>query len=277
MEHASTTQTTTPSVADISCTVLGIWRLGRSLFQGETSELSLAQPADAAGSPRWDYVIKRAVGRTAELEGRQQVRRFIAAATATAHPNLVPVLDGSASSSSPFVVMPRLEGVTMARMMATHAGQPLPVALWLIRQTAQGLHALHQAGWVHGDVKPANVIVGDKGHVTVIDLSFAAEVHTPLGPVFRGSPEYAAPEQLEGRMAALPAMDVFALGRLLWEWLTHIDSVDPLLLDPVATLVEGMLDGDPSRRPTAEAVTKELLRLEIDSLGCHLGPSRRAA
>lgn len=277
MELASATQTSIPNTAAPHGPVLGIWRLGRPIFQGDASEVSLAQPADAADSPRWDYVIKRAVGRNAESEGRQQTRRFIAAATATAHPNLIPVLDGSASSATPFVVMPRMEGATMARMMATHASQPLPVALWLIRQTAQGLHALHQAGWVHGDVKPANVIVGGNGHATLIDLSFAAQVHTPLGSVFRGSPGYAAPEQLEGRMAALPAMDVFALGRMLWEWLTNLDPVDPSLLDPVAAVVEAMLDADPARRPTAETVTKELLRLEIDSLGFHLGPSRSAA
>ena len=46
---------------------------------------------------------------------------------------------------------------------------PLPVALWLVRQIAQGLEALHASGWVHGDVKPENAIVGSRGHVTLVD------------------------------------------------------------------------------------------------------------
>ncbi len=274
MGIASSTQSASPEYRPA---VLGIWRLGKVLHRSESAELTLAQPADAEGSPRWDYVIKRAVGPQAALEGRQQVSRFIAAATSTTHPNLAAVLDGSVSAASPFVVMPKLEGRTMERMLAHHDSQPLPVALWLVRQTAQGLAALHEAGWVHGDVKPANLIVGGTGHVTLIDFSFAAQVHTPFGPVFRGTPEYAAPELIEGRLAALPAMDVFALGRVLWRWLTYLDPVDETMLEPVAALVEAMIDPAAEQRPAAEQVVGELLRMEIETLGCHIGPGTRAA
>lgn len=265
------------SAAEYRPGVLGIWRLGQMLHRSETAELTLAQPADAHGSPRWDYVIKRAVGPQVELEGRQQVSRFIAAATSVSHPNLAAVLDGSVSAAAPYLVMPRLEGRTMGRMLADHDCQPLAVALWLVRQTAQGLASLHSAGWVHGDLKPANLIVGETGHVTLIDLSFASPSHTPFGPVFRGTPDYAAPELLEGRLAALPAMDLFALGRVLWRWLTNLQPVEEQLLEPVAGLVESMVDPTPERRPTAAQVASELLRLEIETLGSHIGPGKRAA
>lgn len=260
--------------------VLGIWRLGQVWHRSETAELALAQPADAAGSPRWDYVLKRATGAAADLEGRQQISRFIAAATAVSHPNLVAVLDGSDTGVAPYLVMPRLEGSTMAAMLGGGERQPLPVALWLVRQTAQALAALHHAGWVHGDVKPDNVVVGSNGHVTVIDLGFAARVHTPFGPIFRGTPDYASPELVEGRMAALPAMDVFALGRVLWQWMIHLGASDEGSLRPVAELVEAMLAEQPEERPTAERIATQLLQLEIESLGGHIGPSgsrRRAA
>ena len=48
------------------------------------------------------------------------------------------------------------------------------------------LDALHDAGWVHGDVKPENAIVGTSGHVTLIDLGFASRIHTLAGHHYRG-------------------------------------------------------------------------------------------
>lgn len=261
--------------------ILGIWRLGPTVHRSKMAELSIAQPADAAGSPRWDYVVKRAIGDEGDCEPRHQINRFTAAATAASHPNLIAVLDGSVSGPSPHVVMPRVEGATMQRHLDHHDAQPLPVALWMVRQVAQGLEALHSTGWIHGDVKPANVMVGSRGHVTLIDLGFAAQIHSPLGALFRGTPAYAAPELIEGNTAALPAMDIFALGRLLWQSLTRIEPASEQQLEAVAELVEAMVAEKPSERPEAGSVKRRLLQLEIESLGCHLGPGggyrRRAA
>ncbi len=157
--------------------------------------------------------------------------------------------------------------------------KPLPVALWLVRQVAQALSAVHAAGWIHGDVKPENVIVGSGGHVTLIDLGFAAQIHTVNGSQFRGTPDYAAPELLSGNMAALPAADMFSLGRMLWHWLTQVQTDKEKSLEPVAELVERLVTNDPGERPVADAVTRQLLRLEINTLGQHFDPvtSRKAA
>lgn len=160
-------------------------------------------------------------------------------------------------------------------LLLSDGNQPLPVALWMVRQIAQAVTALHAGGWVHGDIKPANVVVGQAGHATLVDLSFATKMHTPFGPVFRGTPDYASPELIAGDVAALPAMDVFAMGRVLWQWLTRVQPVSDLLLEPVADLVGQMLAPDPADRPSADAVAAELLRLEIDTLGCHIGPAPR--
>lgn len=258
--------------------ILGIWRLGHTLHRSLTAELSLAQPADAIGSPRWDYVIKRAVGN--EAESRQQISQFVAAASGIVHPNLVAVLDASSAGSVPYLVMPRLEGETMQWHLTSTNPKPLPVALWLARQIAQALDALHSAGWVHGDVKPENVIVGSRGHVTLVDLGFATRVHTIAGHKFRGTPAYAAPESMLGNHAAMPAMDLFSLGRIVWQWLTKIQTVSRTLIEPVADLVEVMVAEAPAKRPSAKQVAKQLLKLEIESLGRHIGPEagrRRAA
>ncbi len=262
---------------DIMPEIVGIWRIGESLHQSSTATLSLAQPADAAGSPRWDYVIKRAAGERGELEPRQQILRFIAAAAGIEHPNLVPVLDASTTASAPYLVMPRLEGTSMERHLLSEARKPLPVALWLVRQIAQGLETLHESGWIHGDVKPANAIVGPSGHVTLVDLGFATRIHTVAKHHYRGTPAYSAPEALAAEMAAIPAMDIFSLGRLLWQWITRTQPASQEVLEPVADLVEAMICPDADVRPTAGEVSNRLLRLEIETLGRHIGPSRAAA
>ena len=87
-------------------------------------------------------------------------------------------------------------------------------------------------------------------------------------------PPYSAPEALNGEMAAIPAMDIFSLGRMLWQWITQTHQVSPKLLEPVADLVKSMVANDPSERPAAANVVKQLLRLEIETLGRHIGPSQ---
>lgn len=257
--------------------ILGIWRLGETIHRSDTTELSAAQPAAAAGSPRWDYVIRRTL--TDDVQRRQEITRFAAAAAEAVHPNLVAVLDASQSSTSPYVVMPRLDGKTMQWHLDATDAKPLPVALWLVRQIAQALESLHAAGWVHGDVKPANVMVGSRGHVTLVDLGFAARMHTVANGYFRGTPDYCAPETLVENIAAMPPMDVFSLGRVLWHWITRTQTVSRQVLEPVADLVEKMIAEDASERPSASDVARQLLRLEIETLGRHIGPehSRRRA
>ncbi|MCH1441267.1 MAG: protein kinase family protein [Rubripirellula sp.] len=253
--------------------ILGIWRLGEVIHESSTTQLLLAQPADAVGSPRWDYVIKRAKSGPDQVEGSRQILQSIAAASCVRHPNLIALLDASTTSNQPYMVMPRLEGEPMQRHLESINSKPLPVALWLVRQLAQALDSLHATGWVHGDVKPENSVVGSRGHVTLVDLGFASKIHTVPNHHFRGTPEYAAPEALAGKLAAIPAMDIFSLGRVLWHWITRTEQVSQIMLEPVADLVKQMVSMDPDERPTAAEVGRQLLQLEIETLGRHIGPA----
>ncbi|MGB0761958.1 MAG: serine/threonine protein kinase [Rubripirellula sp.] len=253
--------------------ILGIWRLGEVIHESSTTQLSLAQPADAVGSPRWDYVIKRARNGADQLEGNRQILQSIAAASCATHPNLIALLDASTTSNQPYMVMPRLEGEPMQSHLESTTSKPLPVALWLVRQLAQALDSLHTTGWVHGDVKPENSVVGSRGHVTLVDLGFASRIHTLPNHHFRGTPDYAAPEALAGTLAAIPAMDIFSLGRVLWHWITRTEQVSQAMLEPVADLVQQMVSKNPNERPTAAEVVQQLLSLEIETLGRHIGPA----
>lgn len=274
MPNVSLNQTIRPVVTSPS--IQGIWRLGETIRESKQTAVALAQPADAIGSPRWDYVVKRAL--PDQFEGQRQISQFVTSASAIVHPNAIPVLDASVTGTSPYLVMPRLEGQTMGYHLA-NVSTPLPIALWLVRQIAQALEAIHTAGWVHGDVKPDNVMVGIRGHVTLIDFGFATRVYSIPNHVYRGTPDYSSPEALSGQTAMIPAMDIFSLGRVLWQWLAHSEPAPRTHLEPVADLVEQMVADDPGQRPKARTIAKQLLRLEIETLGKHIVPvgARRAA
>lgn len=254
---------------------MGIWRLGPTLHRGSDYTVVRTQPVDAAHSPRWDYASK--LGDSDQA--RDGLTRSLAVGATVSHPNLVTILDGDVGGPVGYVVMPLLDGQTMQWHLTSGPRKPLPVALWLVRQICQALGALHAAGWTHGDVKPENVVVGSNGHVTLIDLAFAHQGTLMASAPFRGTPDYAAPELLVNASASSPASDIYAAGRILWQWLTRVDIANETLLSPVCELVERMVDDAPQNRPAPDDIVQTLLRLEIDSLGEHIVPTprRRAA
>jgi serine/threonine protein kinase len=279
-EHQNTDNTHNPEVAHAPEQILGIWRLGQPIASGRATRLYTAQPADSRGNPRFDYVLKTVAiadpSNPASAQAIREAQRQIGQAVQASqinHPNLIAVLDASDSPHAPYLVMPRLDAMTMNQRTRQIQHFAVPVALWWTRQIAQALAKLHAAGWVHGNVTPANVLVDAKGHVTLIDLGFAARVHTPMHRMFRGTPDYASPELSAGTTAALPAMDTFALGRLLWESLASTVTAPRAVIEPVANLIEKMVAVDPLQRPAIDDVVQQLLTLEIETLGGHIGPS----
>jgi eukaryotic-like serine/threonine-protein kinase len=260
--------------------IIGIWKLGEMLYTSDHSRLFAAQPADADGSPRFDYVLRTVSGnRATREESVTQLQRFASAASAASHPNLIVVLDASIQSSSPFIVMPRLAGNTLAQWLDSMPPQPLPVILWAVRQTTQALDALHAQSWVHGDLKPSNILMSPQGHVTVLDLGFAQRSGTTNPGLFMGTPRYAAPETTDqGNAIAMPSSDICSLGKILLDLLAWITPIvrNQAMLEPVADLIAEMINESPNERPAATDVSSRLLRLEIESLGEHIQPPSKA-
>src|SRR5262249_39570417 len=123
-----------------------------------------------------------------------------------------------------FLVMDLLPGESLRRRLRRDYRLEVPTALWIVRQTAEGLAALHRAGFMHGDVKPDNVRLLAEGHAILLDLGFA---HRPgenasllaqgyiLGTVDSLAPELCQPEPADDY-----ASDLFSLGVMLFEMLT---------------------------------------------------------
>ncbi|HVP59263.1 MAG TPA: serine/threonine-protein kinase [Myxococcaceae bacterium] len=112
------------------------------------------------------------------------------------HPNIVTVHDVGTFDGEVFFAMEYVKGETLRRAQRPGlAGLQHTLALYTA--AGQGLAAAHQAGIVHGDFKPENVLVGDDGRVRVTDFGLARAVHEHT-PRFAGTPAYMAPEHWQG-------------------------------------------------------------------------------
>jgi tetratricopeptide (TPR) repeat protein len=135
-------------------------------------------------------------------------------AASVRHPNVVDVLDVGEFEGMPFFVMERVEGQTVKALLAAES-LPAPDALDLLLQVASGLAALHDAGIVHRDVKPANVLVDHAGRVRVVDLGIS-ETAGSRERARWGTLNYMSPEQAAGEFVGVGG-DVFAFGALMAE------------------------------------------------------------
>ena len=204
--------------------------------------------------------------------------------------HLTSVLSRHTDSSPYFLVSPYLAGVTLRS--ALHAADMLtvPQALWITRQVAEALDALHQRDWRHADLKPENILIGPNGHTTLLDLGFAESIRDAVrGDMIKGSPAYWSPESCCDHLPCGAASDIYSLGVTLYESLTgrcpfvepnasamaaahiNVDLPDPRLLVPqmgprVARLLRAMLAKSAAKRPTARQLIDRLVDLEIDTL-----------
>ncbi len=142
------------------------------------------------------------------------------------HPNVVPIYAAGEVDGIPYIAMRFVSGSDLNRRLIS-AGRLEPQrAAALIAQVAAGLDAIHAAGLVHRDVKPANVLLsGPEGseHAYITDFGVARNVASTSGLTktgrFVGTLDYVAPEQIRGREVDARA-DVYALGCLLFKILT---------------------------------------------------------
>jgi serine/threonine-protein kinase len=152
------------------------------------------------------------------------VARFDREARAIAalnHPGIVQVYDVGNDGGSPYIVEELVDGQPLKELIRN---SPLPVdrIIDIGVQVAKALDYAHQAGVVHRDVKPQNILVSPRGAAKLVDFGIAATANVPgvtdAGSVF-GTAHYLAPEQAQGEPTT-QATDVYALGVVLYEMAT---------------------------------------------------------
>jgi tetratricopeptide (TPR) repeat protein len=206
---------------------IGSYRVLRLLGTGGMGEVYLAQQQ----WPRRQVALKM-VGAASRV-GRERLYRFRAEAEMIArlqHPHIVQLYDVGEHEGRPFFTMEHVEGGSLARRLAQ---APLAArdAARLLETLARAIHAAHGLGIIHRDLKPSNILLTADGTPKVSDFGVAKQLEEPAdgespgcrtesGAVL-GTPCYMAPEQADGRGQGIgPAVDVYALGAVLYEALT---------------------------------------------------------
>lgn len=239
-----------------------------------------------------DQALRRAVAvkvlRPGAGEDSVLRKRFLREARVVArlsHPNIVRVYDVGETEDGLFIVMEYVAGRTLAGVARLPADEAVPLAL----QACAGLQHAHDAGLVHRDVKPANLLVGDDGVLKIADFGIARTAEatrlTELGTVL-GTAAYLSPEQAAGEEVTT-ATDLYSLGAVLYELLTGrpplefgslaeaaanrgeglivpVRDFEPSIPEPLEATVMRCLARDPRFRPPSAADLAHELATSID-------------
>lgn len=219
-----------------------------------------------------------------------RMKREFRSLAGVVHPNVVAVYELLAEDDLWFFTMERVRGIPLDRHWAlqrSHAvdaqdftARELNALRNLLRQTADGVCAIHDAGLLHRDLKPNNILVEPSGRVVILDFGLVSDqltggVGQTIAHQIMGTPAYMAPEQAVG-LPAGPASDWYAVGVILYQLLTgqlpHSGTLLELLsakqsatpLRPRALVPSipedldelccALLQHDPAQRPSTEAM-----------------------
>ncbi|MFD8191610.1 Stk1 family PASTA domain-containing Ser/Thr kinase [Streptomyces wuyuanensis] len=173
---------------------------------------------------RLDRVLALKVMHPALAADASFVERFIREAKSVArlsHPNVVGVYDQGAEGAYVYLAMEYVAGCTLRDVLRERGALRPRAALDILEPVLAALGAAHRAGFVHRDMKPENVLIGDDGRVKVADFGLVRAVGSVTSTTgsLLGTVSYLAPEQIESGTADTRA-DVYACGVVLYEMLT---------------------------------------------------------
>ena len=202
-------------------TLEGRYRVGRQIARG-----GMAAVYEAVDE-RLDRLVAVKVMHPTLADERDFAGRFVREARAVArlsHPNVVNVHDQGTDEGIAFLVMEYVSGITLRDLIDAEAPLAPSRAMALIDPVLAALAAAHQAGLIHRDVKPENVLLAEDGTVKVADFGLAKAVDAdsvPSGSGGRliGTVSYLAPELVTDGISD-PRVDVYAAGVVLYELLT---------------------------------------------------------
>ena len=285
--------TSAATAAAVRVARLGKWELTRLVGQGRFSRVYRARPLGSGSDSLGDYAIKTLEPlHKSDPLARAMLAREAAVCAAVRHAHLISVLADHSAESPAFVVMPFCEGFTLARFMPGSPAMAVSTVCWIARQTAEALAGLHDSGWLHGDVRPANILLSPQGHATLLSLGLCRRLGTAEcqpSDWLAAAPAYSAPEAFANGIALSAASDIYSLGVVLYELLAsrplfdtdsraelshahrrlaprNIRQHNSNVPGELAQLLKQMLAKEPLRRPAAAEVIRLLAEMEISEL-----------
>jgi eukaryotic-like serine/threonine-protein kinase len=199
----------------------GRYRVERELGEGGMATVYLAEDV----KHRRKVAVKVLRPELAAVVGAE---RFLAEIETTAnlqHPHILPLFDSGSADGFLFYVMPYVEGESLREKLNREKQLRVEDALALAGKVADALDYAHEKGVVHRDVKPANILLSQRGEPLVADFGIALAVSQAGGGritetgLSLGTPHYMSPEQATGDRDVDPRSDVYALGCVLYEML----------------------------------------------------------
>jgi hypothetical protein len=198
-----------------------------------------------------------AADRAAEPAFRERFERESRLTAAIDHPNVIPVYAAGEEAGRLYLVMRYVAGTDL-RSLLERDGRLAPArAADVVAQVGAGLDAAHQAGLVHRDVKPANILIAGGGHVYLSDFGITrvvdSETRLTDSDGWVGTVDYMAPEHLEGGETDART-DVYALGCVLF---TALAGAPPYRRDTVPATITAHLHEVPPRPSRTAGVPQE--------------------
>jgi serine/threonine-protein kinase len=187
-----------------------------------------------------------------ELARGQARTRFLAEARVVgkiSHPGIITVHDMGIeeSTQTPYLVMELVEGHALEKIISK-GSIPFRTACDWAAHVAVALSIAHRRAVIHGDVKPANILITPENRVKLTDFGMARLAsHQGADPSLKGTPAYWCPEQILGR-AQDARSDIFSLGVVLYEMLTGVNPFAGESLQAVCNLVLSSAPLPPSHR-----------------------------
>lgn len=201
-----------------------------------------------------------APSRSGHEEARRRFQREALSAAAIVHPNVLPVYRVDEAGDHAFITMQYVSGGSLAQVLAEQGPPPLATAVGIVAQVASGLDAAHEAGLVHRDVKPQNILIDASGHVWLTDFGtvrVTAEVASSLtrSGQMVGTIDYMSPEQIRGE-AVGPSADVYGLACVAYRLL--VGTVPFPRDDPVARMYAHLTEDPPDPSSMRSALPPEV-------------------
>lgn len=189
---------------------IGAWRIICELGRGGTGVVFLAERADGAFSQqvalKWLRADRPVPG------GREALARERELLSSLDHPNIARLVDGGETEDGMlWFAMDHVDGETIDRHAKSLASGD---RLRLVRTLCHAVHHAHRRGLIHGDIKPSNVVVDERGRPRLVDFGISRIKGAATGASYGLTPDYASPEQRR-RDELTTASDIWQLGRLL--------------------------------------------------------------
>ncbi|MFO1492648.1 MAG: protein kinase [Kiritimatiellia bacterium] len=211
-----------------------------------------------------------------------QLVREAQAAASLNHPNVVQIYSFGQEKGQPYIVMELVNGGRLDQLMENNQAVEERVVLETAIDVAKGLEAAYDAGLIHGDIKPANILYDRAGNAKVVDFGLAKFEGGSQGRgEIWGTPYYIAPEKARGKNEDFRS-DQYSLGATLYHALVgrppfdgktatdvvvarlkgdapRVNEVNPLITEQTASVIARMMDPTPARRfPTYQSMQADL-------------------